>query len=213
LDRLIGTRTRADETSNRRALYKLFLNSSPARAHDLSRGSLADNPDRGQSFGKPFARMPGQGRLRGQHQPPHDGLSQAGCSNVDDALRSSMRRCTPSGGIILPTSRQGRLRASRLDANGDRTDQVQQEGIGLSVSGRQSSRAIEALTGYQHRVHDDGEFPCHRDRRPLEAKLSLSRSPQARRPHSAWVRVSITVAASYSRPRTWASPRREMWPS
>jgi hypothetical protein len=115
-------------SSNRGALCKLFLNSSPARAHDLSRGSLADNPDRGQSFGKPFARMPGQGRLRGRHQPPHDGLSQAGCSNVDDALRSSMRRCTPSGGIILPTSRQGRLRASRLDANGGRKDQVQQEG-------------------------------------------------------------------------------------
>jgi ISXO2-like transposase domain len=117
-----------DGSSNRGALRKLFLNSSPARAHDLSRGSLADNPDRGQSFGKPFARMPGQGRLRGRHQPPHDGLSQAGCSNVDDALRSSMRRCTPSGGIILPTSRQGRLRASRLDANGGRKDQVQQEG-------------------------------------------------------------------------------------
>ena len=155
----------------------------------------------------------GQGRLRGQHQPPHDGLSQVGCSNVDDALRSSMRRCTPSGGIILPTSRQGRLRASRLDANGDRTDQVQQEGIGLSVSGRQSSRAIEALTRHQHRVHDDGEFPYHCDRRPLEAKLALEPEPPGGRPHSAWVRVSITVAASYSRPRTWASPRRQMWPS
>jgi hypothetical protein len=137
-------------SSNRGALCKLFLNSSPARAHDLSRGSLADNPDRGQSFGKPFARMPGQGRLRGQHQPPHDGLSQAGCSNVDDALRSSMRRCTPSGGIILPTSRQGRLRASRPDTKRWRT--VRSGGMELFCGGRQPYRAVKALTGYQHRV-------------------------------------------------------------
>jgi hypothetical protein len=47
----------------------------------------------------------------------------------------------------------------------------------LISGGRQSYRAVKALTGYQHRVHDDGEFPCHRDRRPLEAKLVLETEP------------------------------------
>jgi hypothetical protein len=153
LGRFLGWEQELMGSSNCGALCKPFLNSSPARAHDLSRESLADSPDRGRCFDAPGERMPGQGRLRGRHQPPHDRGSQARCSNVDDALRSSMRGCTPSGGIILPTSRQGRFGVSRLDANVGRTGQVQQESIGLSVGGRQSGRAIEALTRHQHRVH------------------------------------------------------------
>src|SRR5215212_5072409 len=31
--------------------------------------------------------------------------------------------------------------------------------------------SIEALAGFQHRVHDDSEFARHRDRGPLEADL------------------------------------------
>jgi hypothetical protein len=48
-------------SSNRGALCKPFLNNLPARAHDLSRESLADSPDRGRSFGVPCERMPGAG--------------------------------------------------------------------------------------------------------------------------------------------------------
>lgn len=39
-------------SSNRRARCKPFLNSSPARAHDSGRGSLADSPDRSRSFAR-----------------------------------------------------------------------------------------------------------------------------------------------------------------
>ena len=47
-------------SSNRGALCELFLNNSPARAYDLSRGSLADNPNRGQSFGGHVSACRGQ---------------------------------------------------------------------------------------------------------------------------------------------------------
>lgn len=38
---------------------------------------------------------------------PHDGASQVECSNVDDAIRH-LCACTPTGGITVPMSRQGR---------------------------------------------------------------------------------------------------------
>ena len=37
--------------------------------------------------------------------------------------------------------------------------------------GARAGGPIKALAGFQHRVHDDSEFACHGDRRPLEADL------------------------------------------
>jgi hypothetical protein len=119
LGRFLGWEQELMGSSNCGALCRPFLNSSPARAHDLSRESLADSPDRGRCFDAPGERMPGQGRLRGRHQPPYHALPQVRWSNVDDATRSSMHECTPAGRIVLPALRQGRLGASSRDAVGD----------------------------------------------------------------------------------------------
>jgi hypothetical protein len=83
----------------------------------------------------------------------------------------------------------------------------------LKSSSGCSYAPVEEGAGLEHRVHDHGEFPRHSNGGPLEADPLRSLRPHLRSPLSAELRVRMTVAASNRSPRTWRSPRREIWPS
>lgn len=105
-----------------------------------------------------------QGRLRGRHEPPHDGSSREESSSVDAAL-SCIQRCTSSDGMARPTSRQGRTSASVL-----RT----QTQISSCCS---SSVAIKQLAGPQHGMHGNGQSSRDGNGSPFEAHPFSQREP------------------------------------
>lgn len=99
-----------------------------------------------------------QCHLRGRQVPPHGGASRRTFQCVERTHRPGHSGwCNSLGGVVLVTSRQGRLgrikRPTRIGCGSDHW-------FGLS---------LESLAGFQHRVHDDCQLARHGNDDTLEA--------------------------------------------
>jgi hypothetical protein len=80
-------------------------------------------------------------------------------------------------------------------------------------SSRGTNAPVEEGAGFEHRVHNDGEFTGNGNSRTLEADPFAELEAPGPQTLSAELRVRMTVAATKRSPSTWRSPRREIWPS